>query len=91
MSLLFLLESTLIAAVGTALGIISVYALLFALRGTIESRFGLPIALVGFSTRVGLYAIATIVFGALLGAIPAFRAYRNSLKDGLSIPGLNTR
>jgi putative ABC transport system permease protein len=84
--LLFLLESTLIAAAGAALGIVSVYALLFALHGTIESRFGLPIALVGFSTRVELYALATIVFGALLGAIPAFRAYRNSLIDGLNTP-----
>jgi putative ABC transport system permease protein len=81
---LFLLESTLIAATGTALGIAAVYVFLFALRGTIENRFGLPIALVGLSTRVELYAVATLVCGALLGAIPAFRAYRNSLVDGLN-------
>jgi putative ABC transport system permease protein len=84
--LLFLLESTLIAAAGTALGIASVYALLFALHGIIEGRFGLPIALVGLSPRVELYALATILLGALLGAIPAFRAYRNSLIDGLNTP-----
>ena len=35
---LFLLESTLIAAVGTALGIGAVYTLLFVLRSTIENR-----------------------------------------------------
>jgi putative ABC transport system permease protein len=81
---LFLLESTLIAAVGTALGIGSVYTLLFVLRSTIENRFGLPIALVGLSTRVETYAVAVIVLGAMLGAIPAFRAYRNSLVDGLN-------
>jgi putative ABC transport system permease protein len=81
---LFLLESTLIAAVGTALGIGSVYTLLFVLRSTIENRFGLPIALVGLSTRVEIYAVAVIVLGAMLGAIPAFRAYRNSLVDGLN-------
>jgi len=84
--LLFLLESTLIAAAGAVLGILSVYALLFALHGAIESRFGLPIALVGLSTRVELYALATIGFSALLGTIPAFRAYRNSLIDGLNAP-----
>ncbi|RXH55538.1 ABC transporter permease [Granulicella sibirica] len=81
---LFLLESTLIAATGTVLGIGAVYGLLFVLRSTIENRFGLPIALVGLSTRVELYAVATLVAGALLGAIPAFRAYRNSLVDGLN-------
>ena len=81
---LFLLESTLIAATGTVLGIAAVYGLLFVLRGTIENRFGLPIVLVGLSTRVELYAVATLVAGALLGAIPAFRAYRNSLVDGLN-------
>jgi putative ABC transport system permease protein len=84
--LLFLLESTLIAAAGTALGIALVYTLLFAMRGSIESRFGLPIALAGLSPRVELYALATIIFGALLGAIAAFRAYRNSLTDGLNAP-----
>ena len=46
----------------------------------------LPIALVGLSRRVELYALATILFGALLGTIPAFRAYRNSLIDGLNTP-----
>jgi putative ABC transport system permease protein len=81
---LFLIESTLIAAVGTALGIVAVYALLFALRTTIENHFGLPIAIVGLSARVEWYAVATVVAGALLGTIPAFRAYRNSLIDGLN-------
>jgi putative ABC transport system permease protein len=81
---LFLLESTLIAAAGTAFGIGAVYTLLFMMRGTIENDFGLPIALVGLSTRVELYAVATVVAGALLGTIPAFRAYRNSLVDGLN-------
>ena len=81
---LFMIESGLIAAVGTALGIGAVYALLYLLRSTIENRFGLPIALVGLSWRVEAYAIATIAIGTLLGAIPAARAYRNSLVDGLN-------
>jgi putative ABC transport system permease protein len=46
----------------------------------------LPIALVGISTRVELYALATVVCGALLGIVPAWRAYRNSLLDGLNTP-----
>jgi len=82
--LLFLMESVLIATAGTVIGISTVYALLYALRTVIENRFGLPIALVGLSTRVELYTLATIVAAAILGTIPAFRAYRNSLIDGLN-------
>jgi len=82
--LLFVLESTFIAAIGTTLGIAAVYALLFALRTTIETHFGLPIAQVGLSPRVELYAAATLISAAILGLIPAFGAYRNSLVDGLN-------
>jgi putative ABC transport system permease protein len=82
--LLFVLESTFIAAIGTALGIAAVYIILFALRTTIETHFGLPIAQVGLSPRVELYAAATLVSAAILGLIPAFGAYRNSLVDGLN-------
>lgn len=81
---LILVESTLIAAVGTVLGIAAVYSLLFMLHTTIEDRFGLPVALVGLSTRVEIYALVTVLGATLLGAIPAFRAYRNSLIDGLN-------
>jgi putative ABC transport system permease protein len=81
---LFLLESTLVATIGTALGIGAVYGLLYALHTAIENRFGLPVALVGISGRVEIYAAVTIASAALLGAIPAFRAYRNSLVDGLN-------
>ncbi|WP_213804267.1 ABC transporter permease [Granulicella sp. dw_53] len=82
--LLFLLESVLIATAGTIAGIGAVYALLFALHTSIENKFGLPIALVGLSPRVELYAVVTVLSAALLGTIPAFRAYRNSLVDGLN-------
>ncbi|WP_260704120.1 ABC transporter permease [Edaphobacter flagellatus] len=83
---LFILESTLIAAAGTAFGIAAVYLLLLGLHSCIESRLGLPIAFVGLSTRVEVYALCAILCGALLGIVPACRAYRNSLIDGLNAP-----
>jgi len=81
---LFIFESILIAVSGTIFGIGAVYALLFAFHAWIENKFGLPIAMVGLSVRVQLYAVSTVVAAAILGAIPAFRAYRNSLVDGLN-------
>jgi putative ABC transport system permease protein len=40
---------------------------------------------VGVSLRVVYYMIAVVVAGALLGFIPAVRAYRNALVDGLNV------
>ncbi len=80
---LFIFESTLISALGTLIGIGSAYVLLALARGEVERRFGIPLAFVGVSSRVVLYAVAVVLGGAVLGLIPAFRAYRNSLLDGL--------
>jgi putative ABC transport system permease protein len=81
---LFVLESTLISALGAILGLSAAYLLLYAIRIPVENRYGIPLAMVGFSLRVGYYIIAVIVCGALLGFIPAIRAYRNALADGLN-------
>ena len=81
---LFVVESTLIAFVGTVVGVGAVYGLLWGLRGWMENRFGLPVVLGGLSGRVEAYGAAVVVGGAVLGMIPAWRAYRNSLVDGLN-------
>lgn len=81
---LFILESTLISAVGAALGLAAVYAVLFAIRIPVENNYGIPLAMVGISSRVIDYMGAVVGAGALLGFIPAIRAYRNALVDGLN-------
>ncbi|MGC2162930.1 MAG: FtsX-like permease family protein [Silvibacterium sp.] len=81
---LFVLESTLISALGAVLGVAAAYVLLFAVRIPMENRYGIPLAMVGISSRVIYYVIAVVVAGALLGFIPAIRAYRNALVDGLN-------
>jgi putative ABC transport system permease protein len=82
--LLFVLESTLITIVGTLVGLIAVYVLLWIFHVPIETHFGIPMAMVGVSSRVALYACVVILAGGLLGCIPAIRAYRNGLIDGLN-------
>jgi putative ABC transport system permease protein len=81
---LFILESTLISAVGAVSGMAAAYALLFAIRIPVENRYGIPLAMVGLSSRIAYYMVAVIAAGALLGIIPAIRAYRNALLDGLN-------
>lgn len=82
--ILFVLESTLISTVGAALGLTAAYGLLWALRAPVEAHFGIPLAMVGVSSRVSFYACVVILAGALLGCVPAIRAYRNGLIDGLN-------
>jgi putative ABC transport system permease protein len=82
--ILFVLESTLISAVGAAIGLAAAYGLLWILRAPVEAHFGIPLAMVGLSSRVSVYACIVLLAGALLGCVPAIRAYRNGLIDGLN-------
>jgi len=78
-------EAGLLASGGVLAGVGLCYGLLYAAKPLLENRFGIfldPGGLTGYD--VGL--LASIVFAALLmGAVPAWRAYRNTLSDGLTI------
>ncbi len=82
---LLVLESGLLAAAGVLLGFLGTWALLAGAAPLLERRLGLFIQ-VGAPTPLDL-AIGAGVLGAglLAGLIPAWRAYRNSLADGLSV------
>ena len=82
--MLFILESALISGMGVILGVASAYAVLYAIRIPVENHYGIPLAMAGISLRVAYYMVAVVAASALLGFIPAIRAYRNALVDGLS-------
>ena len=82
---LLVAEATLITAAGISMGISFLYLLLTAGAPIISSRFGINIELVAISTHE-LKLIATVLLGGMLiGLIPAFSAYRQSLADGMTI------
>ena len=82
---LLVAEATLITAAGIIMGVSFLYLLLAALGPFISSRFGINIELAAISTHE-LKLIATVLFaGMTIGLIPAFRAYRQSLADGMTI------
>jgi putative ABC transport system permease protein len=84
---LLVLESGLLAALGSAIGVGLVYLLLFALQVPVEQRFGLFLAIRPLGAAEYAYLGAVIGAGVLLGLVPALRAYRNALVDGLSVRG----
>jgi putative ABC transport system permease protein len=81
---LILGEALFLTGLGAALGLGLLYLLLALARPWVETQFGIHLGLGGLSAHeVGLLAAVGLA-GALAGAIPAWRAYRLSLTDGLS-------
>jgi putative ABC transport system permease protein len=78
-------EAGILAAGGCLIGVILLYSMLVIAQPILENRFGLfvPIKIVSGSEVAVLGLI--VGCGLLMGAVPAFRAYRNSLADGLTI------
>ncbi len=82
---LFMSEATVFALVGAATGVALLYVALLIGQPMVAHEFGLhlPIAILGPSDW--WIILAVVVAGTAAGAIPAIRAYRLSLADGLSI------
>lgn len=82
---LLVAEAALIALLGSILGGAMVYGGLHLLGPMMEMRFGLPLTQLGPSL-LDLWILLGVVGAAtLLGFIPAWRAYQNSLADGLTV------
>jgi len=78
-------ESVLLTLLGIAFGVGLLYLLVPLLQPIIEQSYGLQIKATLPSIRELWMLLLIFVAGCLIGLIPAYRAYRNSLIDGLSI------
>ena len=81
---LLVLESTLLAALGCVVGVALTYAGLALLQGPLEQRTGIHLALRALGATEWRYLALVLGAGTLIGVIPARKAYRTSLADGLS-------
>ncbi|MDZ7751909.1 MAG: ABC transporter permease [Gammaproteobacteria bacterium] len=78
-------EAGVLTGGGIALGLGLLYGLLLAARTVMEDRLGIHIAVAAPAGNELILLGAVAVAGFSVGAIPAYRAYRLSLADGLSI------
>ncbi|WP_026971235.1 ABC transporter permease [Aliagarivorans marinus] len=83
--LLLVLESLLLSVAGVILGALLQYALLAALQPFLLNQMGLYLTLGGLSNSQWQMLLAVVMVGTFSGMIPAWRAYRYSLNDGMSI------
>lgn len=81
---LLVLESGLLALLGCIIGVAAVYIGLFVAQGPIEQRFGLHLALHPLRSTEWTYLAVVMGAGLVIGFVPAWKAYRTSLVDGLS-------
>lgn len=82
---LMITESMIYGVAGTALGFTILYGLLFAIQPVLQTSLGLHIAVALPGTFELVLALVIISCATVLGGIPAWRAYRNSLSDGLTV------
>jgi len=82
---LLMLEAVILAGGGVLLGTGLLYALLFAINPWIEQSYGLYLAIEAPSLYELKMMGSILVIACVVGTIPALRAYRQSLVDGMSV------
>ena len=82
---LLMLEALILAAGGILLGNGMLYALLLAISPWIEQTYGLYLAIEAPSLYELKLLGAILVIACVVGTVPALRAYRQSLADGMSV------
>jgi putative ABC transport system permease protein len=77
-------EAALIAFIGAVLGVVLLYALMWAFRPYLEARFSLGSVKALPGIKDGIVIIALTLISGALGLIPALIALKRSVSDGLS-------
>lgn len=82
---LLVLEAMLMAALGALLGLALLYAGLSVAQPMIDSAFGLWLPVTAPSLQELWVILAVVGAGAIVSMVPALRAYRMSLADGMMV------
>ena len=82
---LLVLESVCLAAAGALAGLALVYVLLSAGQSIVEAQVGLFIPIRPPGSVELLFMGAVVTAGFLMGFVPALKAYRTALHDGLTV------
>ena len=84
-SFLLIFESTILTVTGIIFGMLFLYIALFVSQPILEAHFGLFISTDSLSYQDIILLIGIVFAAMLMGLIPAIKAYRQSLADGMSV------
>ena len=82
---LLVLEAALMAAIGAILGLALLYVGLFIGQPLIDSAFGLWLQIEAPTMREVWVLLGVVAASAIVSMVPALRAYRMSLADGMMV------
>jgi putative ABC transport system permease protein len=82
---LLVLEAALMAAIGALLGLALLYAGLFVVQPLVDRAFGLWLPIEAPTLREAGVLASVIVAAGVASLVPALRAYRLSLADGMMV------
>lgn len=82
---LLVLEAVLMAAIGALLGLALLYIGLSIAQPMIDQAFGLWLPIEAPSWREGAVLLGVVGAGAIVSMVPALRAYRMSVADGMMV------
>jgi putative ABC transport system permease protein len=82
---LLVLEAILMAAIGSILGLALLYVGLFMSQPLIDTAFGLWLPIEAPTMREVWVMLGVVAAGAIVSMVPALRAYRLSLADGMIV------
>ena len=84
-SFLLIFEAMVLTFTGILFGLFFLYITLFVSQPLLEAYFGLFIPINSISLKELILLGGILLTGMLMGVIPAFKAYRQSLVDGMTI------
>jgi len=82
---LLVVEAGVLALTGAVCGTVLAYAAMWLARPWFSVHYGIHLATRGLTATDGLILAAVVAAALLLSALPAWRAYRNSLTDGMTV------
>lgn len=82
---LFVMEGALLTVSGVVVGVVMLYGALWAARPTIDRLYGLELRLTAPGPWELTMLAAIVLAGILVSVIPAVRAYRLSVADGMMV------
>ena len=78
-------EAGVLTAVGVALGILLLYVALLLARPYVDATYGLHLQIAPLKPDAWATLGLVVLGGCLAGLLPALRAYRLSLADGMTV------
>lgn len=78
-------EATALTLAGIVTGVVGLYALLIVITPVVQQMYGINIELNLLTVHEWTLLALVLGAGVMIGFIPAFRAYRQSLADGMTI------